>query len=273
MPKRLLIIGSQDLASKMGFDRLLPHGPGFRCEYVSWETLAFERLSVTGAELVVALAVEEPRSLARWLRDRPLVSPTLAVLPSAADEDLLRLASETFDDFVLWPGCEGELRQRLARMLGSHNVESVHLRLTREMGMAQLVGQDPAFVATLEAVPLLAASAAPVLLCGETGTGKELFARAIHHLSRREGFPLSPWSAAPSLTTSLRTRSSVMCAARSPMPTPTRRAWQRWRKAALYSWMRLMPSLWPLRPSFCASLRTEPMARWEQTDSLGPTFD
>jgi transcriptional regulator with GAF, ATPase, and Fis domain len=192
MPKRLLIIGSQDLASKMGFDRLLPHGPGFRCEYVSWETLALERLSVTGAELVVALAVEEPRSLARWLRDRPLVSPTLAVLPSAADEDLLRLASETVDDFVLWPGCEGELRQRLARMLGSHNVESVHLRLTREMGMAQLVGQDPAFVATLEAVPLLAASAAPVLLCGETGTGKELFARAIHHLSRREGFPFIP---------------------------------------------------------------------------------
>jgi DNA-binding NtrC family response regulator len=60
------------------------------------------------------------------------------------------------------------------------------------MGMAQLVGQDSAFVATLEAVPLLAASAAPVLLSGETGTGKELCARAIHHLSAREGFPFIP---------------------------------------------------------------------------------
>ena len=112
-------------------------------------------------------------------------------------------------------------------------MESVYLRLRQEMGMAQLMGLDPAFVATLEAIPLLAASLAPVLLSGETGTGKELCARAIHHLSRREGFPLSPWSAAPSLTTSLRTRSSVMCAARSPMLTPTRRAWQRWRKGAL----------------------------------------
>src|SRR5215471_9087046 len=61
-------------------------------------------------------------------------------------------------------GCERELRQRLARMLGSHDVESVYL----------------------------AASIAPVLLSGETGTGKELCARAIHHLSRREGCPFIP---------------------------------------------------------------------------------
>ena len=71
-------------------------------------------------------------------------------------------------------------------------MESVYLRLRQEMGMAQLMGQDPAFVATLEAIPLLAASLAPVLLSGETGTGKELCARAIHHLSRREGFPSIP---------------------------------------------------------------------------------
>ena len=192
MPKRLLIIGSQTLASEMGFDRLLPPDAGFHCEYVPWESLAFERLSATGAEVVVALAVEEPASLAQWLRHQHLVTPTLVVLPSAADEELLRLASETVDDFVLWPGCERELRQRLARMLGSHGLESVYLQLRQEMGMAQLIGQDPAFVATLQAIPLLAASRVPVLLSGETGTGKELCARAIHHLSRREGFPFIP---------------------------------------------------------------------------------
>ena len=192
MPKRLLIIGSQTLASETGLDRLLPPGPGFQCEYVPWESFALERLSASGAELVVALAMEEPASLAQWLRDRPRTTPTLVVLPASADEELFRLASDTVDDFVLWPGGERELKQRLARMLGSHDVEAVYLRLTREMGMAQLVGRDPAFVAILEAIPLLASSVAPVLLCGETGTGKELCARAIHHLSKREGFPFIP---------------------------------------------------------------------------------
>jgi two-component system, NtrC family, response regulator GlrR len=192
MPKRLLIIGSETLASETGFDRLLPSSAEFHCEYVPWESSALERLNPTRAELVVGLAVEQPASLAPWLRCRSVVTPTLVVLPRAADDELLRLVSETVDDFVLWPGCERELRQRLARMLGSPDVESVCRQLTREMGMAQLVGQDPAFVATLEAIPLLAASTAPVLLSGETGTGKELCARAIHHLSRREGFPFIP---------------------------------------------------------------------------------
>jgi DNA-binding NtrC family response regulator len=192
VPKRLLIIGSETLASETGFDCLLPSGAEFDCEYVPWESLALERLNRAGAELVVGLAVEQPASLAQWLRCRSVVTPTLVVLPRAADDELLQLVSETVDDFVLWPGCERELRQRLARMLGSPDVESVCRQLTREMGMAQLVGQAPAFVATLEAIPLLAASTAPVLLCGETGTGKELCARAIHHLSRREGFPFIP---------------------------------------------------------------------------------
>jgi DNA-binding NtrC family response regulator len=192
MPKRLLIIGSQTLTSAMGLDRLLPSSPAFQCEYVPWGSSALEHLNETAAELVIALAMEEPASLAQWLRDRRAVTPTLVVLPAAADEELLQLASETVDDFVLWPGGERELRQRLARMLGTHEVEAVCLRLKREIGMAQLVGQDPAFVATLEAIPLLASSVAPVLLSGETGTGKELCARALHHLSSREGFPFIP---------------------------------------------------------------------------------
>src|SRR5471032_1290231 len=49
----------------------------------------------------------------------------------------------------------------------------------------RLVGRAPAFVAALERVARYAASTGTVLLCGETGTGKELFARAVHLLSPR----------------------------------------------------------------------------------------
>jgi DNA-binding NtrC family response regulator len=48
-----------------------------------------------------------------------------------------------------------------------------------------IVGQSPALRETLQLVEMVAASDSTVLLLGETGTGKELIARAIHNLSRR----------------------------------------------------------------------------------------
>jgi two-component system response regulator HydG len=52
-----------------------------------------------------------------------------------------------------------------------------------------LVGRSPAFVGMLEKILRVANSDAAVLLLGETGTGKELVARAIHEASAREEGP------------------------------------------------------------------------------------
>jgi transcriptional regulator with PAS, ATPase and Fis domain len=52
-----------------------------------------------------------------------------------------------------------------------------------------LVGRSPAFVGMLEKVMRVADSNAAVLLLGETGTGKELVAHAIHEASAREDGP------------------------------------------------------------------------------------
>jgi DNA-binding NtrC family response regulator len=65
-------------------------------------------------------------------------------------------------------------------------------RRTRELGFAELVGNHPAFLRTIEQIPLLARNNSPVLITGETGTGKELCARAIHLLSARSNFPFIP---------------------------------------------------------------------------------
>src|SRR3954454_22679566 len=46
--------------------------------------------------------------------------------------------------------------------------------------MRALIGSAPKFIAALRQVEMVAPAACAVLLQGETGTGKELFARAIH---------------------------------------------------------------------------------------------
>jgi len=52
--------------------------------------------------------------------------------------------------------------------------------------LAEIVGESPALRQVLDQVSIVAASDATVLILGETGTGKELVARAIHQLSRRQ---------------------------------------------------------------------------------------
>jgi two-component system, NtrC family, response regulator GlrR len=107
---------------------------------------------------------------------------------------LLHLASDSVNDFVVSPVKGEELRCRVARLLGMEVDEelSIRQRLKQELGLAQLLGEDPVFVRAIQSIPGIAASEAPVLLLGETGTGKELCAQAIHNLSPRQGGPFIP---------------------------------------------------------------------------------
>ena len=194
MPHRLLLIESASAHTGVRLDPLLGEGGGFSFERASWDTLVPESVSRSSAHMIVAVALAQrakPLTFFQWLRQHPIQVPTFAVLPQSADEELLHTAAEVADDFTLWPTRQEELRHRVTRLLppAPGTIESVRARLTEEMGLAQLVGNDPAFTRLVEQIPSIARSEAPVLITGETGTGKELFARAIHFLGKRRNFP------------------------------------------------------------------------------------
>ena len=73
--------------------------------------------------------------------------------------------------------------KRQARPIDNPAVEDFSLHL---------VGRDPAFRAALDLIRRLAKYGASVLIQGETGTGKELAARAIHYLGPGEQGPFVP---------------------------------------------------------------------------------
>jgi len=60
---------------------------------------------------------------------------------------------------------------------------------SRPRKFEQLIGNSPALEAVLDGVKRVAATSSTVLIQGETGTGKELIARAIHNVSPRCGRP------------------------------------------------------------------------------------
>jgi formate hydrogenlyase transcriptional activator len=59
-------------------------------------------------------------------------------------------------------------------------------QIRSELGFEQIVGNSPLLKKVLELVETVAPSDSTVLLLGETGTGKELIARAVHECSRRK---------------------------------------------------------------------------------------
>jgi DNA-binding NtrC family response regulator len=63
---------------------------------------------------------------------------------------------------------------------------------TEDFSRWNLVGKSPAFLCALGLIRKIASCDATVLIEGETGTGKELAARAIHYLSSRRDCPFIP---------------------------------------------------------------------------------
>ncbi len=75
----------------------------------------------------------------------------------------------------------------LAKEKLAEKMDYLEHAIDTELGFGEIIGRSSALKVVLEKVAKVAPSDATVLLLGETGTGKELVARALHHLSKREG--------------------------------------------------------------------------------------
>ncbi len=76
--------------------------------------------------------------------------------------------------------------RRLRDQLAAENAY-LQEEIRSEHNFEEIIGNSPALLSVLEQVDQVAPTDATVLIFGETGTGKELIARAIHRLSRRKG--------------------------------------------------------------------------------------
>lgn len=111
----------------------------------------------------------------------------------SSDPILLNQILSITDDFLFCPFQPSDLLARIQKwiLMKEGQSESAE-RLKIDLGMGSLIGESVLFIKALRQIPRLARCDATVLLSGETGTGKELAARAIHYLSSRSGGPFIP---------------------------------------------------------------------------------
>lgn len=130
-----------------------------------------------------------------WRKDGSCIPVEYVSTPVRNDDGTLVGAVVTFNDITERKQREEALRAALSEVRHlKERLEAENLYLRQEIEVShnfeEIVGQGAAMTRAKRLVEQVAPTDATVLILGETGVGKELFARAIHNLSPRRDRPL-----------------------------------------------------------------------------------
>jgi len=172
------------------------------------QVAAFTAWLEAGAVSVCAAGALPPAALAPLLDDDPqavVIAVPLPGEPGARGVLLVRLKSGVAADAAVRSLCSGlrepfatamendrRLRELTAlRRAAEADRTSLLTRLGRGQLVDKVVGTEGGLADVMQRVELVAGSDLPVLILGETGSGKEVVARAVHMRSRRAQGPFT----------------------------------------------------------------------------------
>ena len=143
--------------------------------------------------IISSMQFKQPDTFMRFIDDFIKRSQIIIVAEESEPNKIVELFKIGIADFITPPLKSIDILPRIWRLLERKRINEVLVHSLKEKnGLKQIVGESPVFVKEIEKIPMIAKCNFSVLISGETGTGKELCARAIHYLSPRSGKPFIP---------------------------------------------------------------------------------
>jgi len=103
-------------------------------------------------------------------------------------------------DYIEKPFCPEKVEHLIKNLVEHHDLIEENISLRRKIEdrfhFEGIIAKSPKMLKIIELVKTVAPTSATVLITGETGTGKEVVARAIHHQSQRRNKPFIATSCA-----------------------------------------------------------------------------
>ena len=113
----------------------------------------------------------------------PIVNLAVSITDSKGNQIPVSVATALFRD------ARGELIGGVETFRDLRQVEELRKKVTENYSFEDIISKNRKIRKLLDVLPTVAVSESTVLITGETGTGKELFARALHNLSGRASRP------------------------------------------------------------------------------------
>jgi len=165
---------------------------GYQVDLAQSATEGLHRLETRGYDLVLLDLMMPDRSgmdVLAEVRGRDHDTPIFLITAYGSVEAAVKALKSGANDYFSKPWDNDKLLIEIERMIAARRLESENTYLKRALkqrySFPNIIGKSERMVKMLDLVAQVASSRSTILITGETGTGKELVAKAIHANSPR----------------------------------------------------------------------------------------
>jgi DNA-binding NtrC family response regulator len=194
---RILVI-DDEADIREGLEMLLA-SEGYQVDLAANALDGLHKLETHGYDLVLLDLMMPDRSgmeVLQEVRERDRETPVFMITAYGSVEAAVNALKRGANDYFSKPWDNEKLLLEIQRMIAARRLESENRHLKRALkqrySFPNIIGKSDRMVKMLDLVAQVATSRSTILITGETGTGKELVAKAIHADSPRADHPFIP---------------------------------------------------------------------------------